>query len=53
MNSMIEQMLLQHEKATVEDRKNSIKEVVQEIVLFPSCGTRRRWMRGVQNSSRI
>ncbi len=33
MNSMIEQMLLQHEKATVEDRKNSIKEVVQEIVL--------------------
>lgn len=28
MNSMIEQMLLQHEKATVEDRKNSIKEVV-------------------------
>ena len=35
MNSIVEQMLSQHGSATVEDRKNSIKEVVQEILL---CG---------------
>ena len=33
MNSIIEQMLSQHESATVTDRKNGIKEVVQEIIL--------------------
>ena len=38
MNSIIEQMLAQHESATLQDRKNGIKEVVQEIVL---CGLSR------------
>ena len=38
MNSIIGQMLSQHESATISDRKNSIKEVVQEIVL---CGLSR------------
>ena len=33
MNSIIEQMLSQHESATISDRKNGIKEVVQEVVL--------------------
>ena len=33
MNSIIEQMLLQHESATLTDKKNSIKEVVQELIL--------------------
>ena len=38
MNSIIEQMLARHESATLQDRKNGIKEVVQEIVL---CGLSR------------
>lgn len=38
MNSIIEQMLRQHETETLTDKKNSIKEVVQEIVL---CGLSR------------
>lgn len=38
MNSIIEQMLSQHVSVTPNDRKNSIKEVVQEIVL---CGLAR------------
>ena len=38
MNSIIDQMLAQHESATLQDRKNGIKEVVQEIVL---CGLSR------------
>ncbi len=38
MNSIIEQMLSQHESKTLTDKKNSIKEVVQEIVL---CGLSR------------
>ena len=38
MNSIIEQMLDQHESATISDKKNSIKEVVQEIML---CGLSR------------
>ena len=38
MNSIIEQMLEQHGTATLQDRKNGIKEVVQEIVL---CGLSR------------
>lgn len=38
MNSVIEQMLTQHGSATMDDRKNSIKEVVQEILL---CGLSR------------
>jgi len=38
MNSVIEQMLNQHESITLTDRKNSIKEVVQEIIL---CGLSR------------
>ena len=38
MNSIIEQMLTQHETATLFDKKNGIKEVVQEIVL---CGLSR------------
>jgi len=33
MNSIIEQMLDQHESTTLSDKKNSIKEVVQEIML--------------------
>lgn len=33
MNSIIEQMLSQHESVTVADRKNGIKEIVQEIIL--------------------
>ena len=33
MNSIIEQMLRQHESATISDRKNGIKEVVQEVIL--------------------
>ena len=38
MNSITEQMLAQHESATLTDKKNSIKEVVQEIIL---CGLSR------------
>lgn len=38
MNSIIEQMLAQHPFATQNEKKNSIKEVVQEIVL---CGLAR------------
>ena len=38
MNSVIEQMLNQHESTTLSDKKNSIKEVVQEIML---CGLSR------------
>jgi len=38
MNSIIEQMLRQHETETLNDKKNGIKEVVQEIVL---CGLSR------------
>ena len=38
MNSIIEQMLRQHESETPTDKKNGIKEVVQEIVL---CGLSR------------
>lgn len=38
MNSIIEQMLQQHETETLTDKKNGIKEVVQEIVL---CGLSR------------
>ena len=38
MNSIIEQMLNQHESTTLSDKKNSIKEVVQEIIL---CGLSR------------
>ena len=38
MNSIIEQMLSQHVSVTPNDRKNSIKEVVQDIVL---CGLAR------------
>ena len=38
MNSIIEQMLRQHETETLTDKKNVIKEVVQEIVL---CGLSR------------
>ena len=38
MNSIIEQMLRQHETETLTDKKNGIKEVVQEIVL---CGLSR------------
>ena len=38
MNSIIEQMLAQHPSATQNDKRNSIKEVVQEIVL---CGLAR------------
>lgn len=38
MNNIIEQMLSQHESTTLSDKKNSIKEVVQEIVL---CGLSR------------
>ena len=38
MNSIVEQMLNQHESATLSDKKNSIKEVVQEIML---CGLSR------------
>ncbi len=33
MNSIIEQMLSQHETATLSDKKNSIKEIVQELLL--------------------
>ena len=38
MNSIVEQMLRQHEMETLTDKKNGIKEVVQEIVL---CGLSR------------
>ncbi len=38
MNSVIEQMLNQHQSTTLSDKKNSIKEVVQEIML---CGLSR------------
>ena len=38
MNSIIEQMLRQHETETLTDKKNGIKEVLQEIVL---CGLSR------------
>ncbi len=38
MNSIIEQMISQHPSATQNDKKNSIKEIVQEIVL---CGLSR------------
>ena len=38
MDSIVEQMLSLHESATLSDKKNSIKEVVQEIIL---CGLSR------------
>lgn len=38
MNSIIEQMLNQHETVTLTDKKNSIKEIVQELIL---CGLSR------------
>lgn len=38
MNSIIEQMLSHHETTTLTDKKNSIKEVVQELIL---CGLSR------------
>lgn len=38
MNSIIDQMLSQHPSATQNDKKNSMKEVIQEIVL---CGLSR------------
>ena len=38
MKHIIEQMLLQHESETLQDKKNSIKEIVQEIIL---CGLSR------------
>lgn len=38
MNSIVEQMIQQHESATMTERKNGIKEVVLEIVL---CGLSR------------
>jgi len=38
MNKVIEQMLLQHEAITLENKRNSIKEIIQEIVL---CGLSR------------
>ncbi len=38
MNSMIEQMLLQYPAETIYDKKNAIKEIMQEIVL---CGLSR------------
>lgn len=38
MNNILEQMLEKYENITIADRKNSIKEVVQEIVL---CGLSR------------
>lgn len=38
MNNIIEQMLSQHKSETLGDKKNSIKEVVQEIIL---CGLSR------------
>ena len=38
MNSIVEQMLNQHESATLSDKKNSLKEVVQEVML---CGLSR------------
>ena len=38
MNSVIEQMLSQHKTTTLTDKKNSIKEIVQELIL---CGLSR------------
>ncbi len=38
MNNVIEQMLSQHKSETLSDKKNSIKEIVQEIIL---CGLSR------------
>ncbi len=38
MNNIIEQMLAQHTSGTLHEKKNSIKEVVQEIIL---CGLSR------------
>ena len=38
MNNIIEQMLAQHRSGTLGDKKNCIKEVVQEIIL---CGLSR------------
>lgn len=38
MNSMIEQMLMQYPAETIYDKKNAIKEIMQEIVL---CGLSR------------
>lgn len=38
MNNIVEQMLSQHNSETLDDKKNSIKEVVQEIIL---CGLSR------------
>ena len=35
MDNIIEQMLSQHKSETLAEKKNSIKEVVQEIIL---CG---------------
>ena len=33
MNNIIEQMIAQHGTVTLSDKKNSIKEIVQEIIL--------------------
>ena len=38
MDHIVEQMLSQHRSGTLGDKKNSIKEVVQEIIL---CGLSR------------
>ena len=38
MNSMIEQMLMQYQADTIYDKKNAVKEIMQEIVL---CGLSR------------
>ena len=38
MNNIIEQMLSEHGSETLTEKKNSIKEVVQEIIL---CGLSR------------
>jgi len=38
MNTLIEQMLKDYEIETLEDRKNALKEIMQEIVL---CGLSR------------
>ena len=38
MNGIIEEMLSQHNHKTLADKKNSIKEIVQEIIL---CGLSR------------
>ena len=38
MNSMVEQMLMQYQADTIYDKKNAVKEIMQEIVL---CGLSR------------